>query len=79
LIISRLLLHGRVHHWAFDAGLFTLTPEYTIVVSPLVQRADTRKFELLSLNQQPMHLPQREVIAPHRAAIEWHRAKVFRG
>jgi putative restriction endonuclease len=69
----------RAHHWAFDAGLFTLTPEYTIVVSSLVQRADTRKFELLSLNQQRMHIPQREVIAPHHTAIEWHQAKVFRG
>jgi hypothetical protein len=69
----------RAHHWAFDAGLFTLTTEHTILVSSLAQRAESRKFELLSLDQQPMHLPQREVIAPHRAAIEWHRSHVFRG
>ncbi len=69
----------RAHHWAFDAGLFTLTPDYVIVVSPLVQRADSRKFEMLSLDGKRMQIPKREVIAPHRAALEWHQARVFRG
>ena len=40
----------RAHHWAFDAGLFTLTADYSVVVSPLVQRADSRKFEMASTN-----------------------------
>jgi predicted restriction endonuclease len=80
MMIQATALHScRAHHWAFDSGRFTLTPNYTIVVSPLVQRADSRKFELLSLNQQRMHVPQREVITPHRAAIEWHQGNVFRG
>ena len=69
----------RAHHWALDAGLFTLTPDYAIVVSPLVQRADSRKFELLSLNGRRMQVPRREAIAPHRAALEWHQTDVFRG
>jgi putative restriction endonuclease len=68
----------RAHHWALDAGLFTLTPDYAIVVSPLVQRADSRKFELLSLDGKRMQIPRREVVAPHRAALEWHAARVFR-
>jgi hypothetical protein len=49
------------------------------VVSPLVQRADSRKFEMLSLDGQRRQVPRREVIAPHRAALEWHTANVFRG
>jgi hypothetical protein len=69
----------RAHHWALDAGLFTLTADYAIVVSPLVQRADSRKFELLSLDGRRMQIPGREVIAPHRAALEWHQGNVFRG
>jgi hypothetical protein len=69
----------RAHHWAFDAGLFTLTSDYTVVVSPLVQRADSRKFEMASLAGQALHRPQREVILPHSTAIEWHQANVFRG
>jgi hypothetical protein len=69
----------RAHHWALDAGLFTLTSDYAIVVSPLVQRADSRKFELLSLDGRRMQTPRREVIAPHHAALEWHQGNVFRG
>ena len=68
----------RAHHWAFDAGLFTLTPEYTIVVSPLVRQADSRKFEMLSLDGQRMQIPKREVIAPHPQAIEWHQEHIYR-
>ena len=61
-----------------DFGLFTLTPDYTIVVSPLVPRADSRKFEMLSLDGRRMQVPRREAIAPHRAALEWHQQNVFR-
>ncbi len=53
------------HHWAFDAGLFTLAPDCTVVLSPLVQRADIRKFEMVSLEGQPLHPSQREVVLPH--------------
>ena len=69
----------RAHHWALDAGLFTLTSDYIIVVSSLVRRADSRKFELLSLAGQALRKPQREVILPHSTAIEWHQHNVFRG
>ncbi len=69
----------RAHHWAFDAGLFTLAPDYTVVLSPLVQRATIRKFEMVSLAGQPLHQPQREVVLPHPQALAWHQAHVFRG
>ena len=68
----------RAHHWALDAGLFTLTSDYAIVVSPLVQRADSRKFERLPLDGRRMQIPRREVLAPQRAALEWHQVNVFR-
>jgi hypothetical protein len=44
-----------------------------------VQRADSRKFELLSLDGKRRQIPRREVIAPHRVALEWHQINVFRG
>jgi len=65
----------RAHHWAFDTGLVTLTKDYTVEVSPLVQRADSRKFELLSLAGQALHQPQREVVLPHAAALAWHASR----
>ena len=60
-------------------GLFTLTSDYAIVVSPLVQRADSRKFEMLSLDGRRMQIPRREVLAPHRAALEWHQRERVSG
>ena len=70
----------RPYHWAFDAGLFTLASNYTVVLSPLVRRADIRKFEMVSLDGKPIHKPAREDVVPHasRQAMAWHRANVFR-
>ena len=69
----------RSHHWAFDAGLFTLTQMNEITVSPLAKRAEIRKFELLSLEGKPLREPLREAVLPHPKAIAWHREKVWRG
>lgn len=68
----------RAHHWAFDSGLFTLASDYTIVLSPMVRRAESRKFELQSVEGTHIQVPNREVILPHPKAIEWHRERVFR-
>ena len=68
----------RAHHWAFDAGLFSLTPNYEVLVSPLVEHAESRKFEIASLAGKSIHPPRRDDIKPHLQAIEWHRSNVFR-
>lgn len=68
----------RSHHWAFDAGLFAITPDYRILLSPLVRRAKSNKFELLSLAEKTIHRPQRDVVLPHSTALEWHRENVYR-
>ena len=34
------------HHWAFDAGLFTVTDGRSVRVSPAVQRAQRQRFDL---------------------------------
>ncbi len=68
----------RAHHWAFDVGLFTLTTDYTVQISPVVQRADIRKLDMQALEGQHIHQPQREVILPHPTALEWHQHHVYR-
>lgn len=68
----------RTHHWAFDVGLFSLTPDYEILVSPIVEHAESRKFELLSLAGETIRAPERDVIIPHPTAVNWHRENVFR-
>ena len=65
-------LQRAAHHmWVSE---FTLTSDYAVELSPLVQRAEIRKFERVSLAGQPLHQPQREVILPHPKALEWHQA-----
>ena len=37
------------HHWAFDAGIFTLDSHYGVRLSPTTERADVENFGLVSL------------------------------
>lgn len=69
----------RGHHWAFDVGLFSLTPKNDIMVSPLASRAEILKLELLSLEGKPLRAPLRDVVIPHPKAVEWHRETVWKG
>ena len=68
----------RRHHWAFDHGLFTITDVYTILVSPAVQRAERRRFDLEEYDGEPMVPPAREAGRPHPEALAWHRRNRFR-
>lgn len=47
----------RTHHWAFDAGIFTLSDSYEVLLSPAVRQAETRNFGLLDLGGKPVLLP----------------------
>jgi hypothetical protein len=68
----------RTHHWAFDAGIFTLSDKYEVLLSPVVQRAETRNFGLLDLEHKPVQLPHNDVLHPHLEAVTWHRKNVWR-
>lgn len=68
----------RTHHWAFDAGLFTVTDSYHVHLSPVTTQADTRNFSLLDMNGRPILLPGHESVRPHRDALEWHREHKLR-
>ena len=66
------------HHWAFDAGLFTVTDGLLVRLSPAVTRAERRKFDLEEYDGEPVSRPVRESCVPDPQALEWHLAKVFR-
>jgi hypothetical protein len=36
----------RTHHWAFDAGLFSVSDNFGVVLSPVLKQAETRNFGL---------------------------------
>ena len=68
----------RRHHWAFDAGLFTVTAGLLVRLSPAVARAERRKFDLEEYDGESVSRPARESCVPDPQALEWHQGRVFR-
>ncbi len=74
-----------LHHWAFDAGWFTLQDNFKIQVSSKVNslssdfgRIGNYDFiRILSDNNSKILLPKRKEIYPHQKAITWHRENKF--
>lgn len=74
-----------LHHWAFDAGWFTLMDDYHVQVSTQRNRLppDWGKMEnfdflqALADKQQLIHLPRSRTIHPHVNALRWHRQHIF--
>lgn len=69
----------RTHHWAFDAGIFTLSNGYEVVLSPIVKEADSHNFPLLQMEGKPVLLPASKTLQPHPEAIQWHRENTWQG
>ncbi|MDO9391446.1 MAG: HNH endonuclease [bacterium] len=75
----------RLHHWAFDAGWFTLQNDFTIQVSSKINSLPTGYGKMnnydfrrsLSSNNSKISLPKRKEIHPHQNAITWHRENKF--
>jgi len=67
------------HHWAFDAGIFSLNDGCEVILSPVVERAEQRNFGLLELSGKPILLPDNDGVRPHPVALAWHRIHVWQG
>ena len=67
----------RTHHWAFDNGLFSLSDNYQITISPVVSKAEKANFSLTDFSDKQISLPNNEILYPHQVAIDWHRKNVF--
>ena len=67
----------RTHHWAFDNGLFSLSEDYQIAVSPVVSKAATNNFSLAEYSSGQIALPRNEILYPHPLVLDWHRKNVF--
>ena len=61
------------HHWGFDAGWFTATTDYKILVSPRLLNSTT----YLAAGGTLLVPTQREY-APASEALAWHRQNVYR-
>lgn len=68
----------RRHHWSFDKGLFTITENREIEVSPSVLQAERQKFDLEEYEGNHMISPTHEIFQPHDKALYWHKQNVFK-
>jgi predicted restriction endonuclease len=74
-----------LHHWAFDAGWFTLQDDYKIEVSQKVKSlpsdygrmVEYEFIRVLSTKNSKIHLPKNRGIYPHQNSIQWHRENTF--
>jgi hypothetical protein len=67
----------RRHHWAFDQGLFTITDGRLIKISPVIQKAERRRFDLEEYEGNRIVSPANVTCLPHEHALHWHQSKVF--
>lgn len=68
-----------LHHWIFDQGLISVTPDYALRVSPILVREEQHTGPILALEGNAIHKPSDRVLWPARVALRWHRENVFRG
>ena len=61
----------RTHHWAFDAGLFTVMENYRIFVPDNIRNV-AHNAALSALNNVEIMLPQEAILYPHPEALAWH-------
>lgn len=67
----------KLHHWAFDQGLFSINDNYKIVVANSFTESGNDRFSLKHLQSQPILLPKEKPFRPSLTMIRWHRDNKF--
>ena len=68
----------KLHHWAFDKGLISLSRTYKVIVSPLMSDRHPTEWMLTEQRDKSILLPEHDLLHPAQDALKWHRDKVFR-
>jgi len=69
---------SKLCHWAYDAGLITVTKNMQIKVSHWVRHEQHEHVNyLLELDGMPFHLPENPTHHPNEQHFEWHRKHRF--
>lgn len=69
---------SKLCHWAFEEGLLTITPEYTILTSPELTAPYNTTGILDTLDGRSPHLPKEDALRPDPEYLDWHRDERFR-
>jgi hypothetical protein len=68
----------RTHHWSFDRGLWTASPDLVIDVQTHAPGATADLRALHDLRGRRLRAPRPATAAPHPLALAWHRDNPFR-
>lgn len=68
----------RLHHWAFDEGLISISDNYKVIVSELMSERGPTEWKLTTLSGKEILLPERRELYPAQEALAWHREKMLR-
>ena len=68
----------KLHHWAFDKGLISLSQTYQVLVSPFMSDQRPTEWRLTELRDKSILLPEHNQLYPAQDALEWHRREAFR-
>lgn len=68
----------KLHHWAFDRGLFSLSGKHRVIVSGLMSDKRPTEWRLTELEDKCIQLPDRVKLRPAQEAMAWHRDNVLR-
>jgi len=67
-----------LHHWVFDQGLVSVTPEHTIKISPILALNEQYTSPVLALEGRAIYTPIDRILWPASKALEWHMNNIFR-
>ena len=67
----------KLHHWAFDAGLLSLTDRYRLLISNAFEERGHAGLLLRNLESKPILLPLQKPFYPSLHAVRWHRSHRF--
>jgi hypothetical protein len=68
----------RTHHWSFDRGLWTASPDLVIDVQTHAPGTTADLRALHDLRGRRLRAPRPATAAPHPLALAWHRDNPFR-
>lgn len=62
----------KLHHWAFDGGLFSIRDDYSIVVEKRIRNNENYE-EIYRFENRKIRLPQKKGFKPHPIFLKAHR------
>ena len=65
-----------LHHRLFDAGAFTISPKYTVVIASAANGPGREQF-LEQFSRCPILLPKRKEDYPDYNSLHWHHREIF--